>query len=300
MNNLKPHCDPGDFPLADVYAVIGNPIAHSRSPEIHTLFAKQTNQAIHYGKIYSEVAEFEKNVIDFFSRGGRGINVTVPFKDRAYLLSEVLTPRAKAAGVVNVLWMVGGKIYGDNSDGIGLVRDLIRNHVLLKNQKILLLGAGGAAQGVLLPLLEMNPQSITVVNRTYSKAKNLVDKFIDLASVHHVQLNVVECEDIGQIGPFDLIINATASGLSQESPLLDEQIAHLVQSSKDSAKTTTAYDMVYGKETKFLTQMLNNQAHTIDGLGILVEQAAESFEKWRGAEVIGKLDTSAVLEMLRA
>ena len=300
MDHLKPHCDPKDFPQLDVYAVVGNPIAHSRSPEIHALFAEQTKQGIHYGKIYSEMTEFEKNVHDFFSRGGRGLNVTVPFKERAYLLSQTLTERARAAGVVNVLWMENGQIHGDNSDGIGLVRDLIRNHVSLNHQKILLLGAGGAAQGVLLPLLQMKPHSIKVVNRTFSKAQNLVDKFRDLALVHQVDLTVSEFENLKQDGPFDLIINATATGLSQESPLADGQVSSLVHNPQDSSLTTTAYDMVYGKETKFLAQMREHHVRTIDGMGMLVEQAAEAFEKWRGPEVIGKLDTSSVLKMLRA
>lgn len=292
LSDQQPHTNPKDFPGVDVYAVIGNPIAHSKSPQIHRLFANQTGQKIHYGKLWSQEHEFEKTVKDFFEQGGKGLNVTVPFKSKAYELSQKLTDRAKAAGVVNVLWMQDGVIHGDNSDGVGLVRDLKRAKVNLANQTILLLGAGGAAQGVLLPLMDQQPSKIIVANRTESKAQELVSKFDKIATEKKVQLKAVALQNLATLGSVDVIINATASSLSSLSPLTDEQVKSLVSHS-------VGYDMVYGKQTPFMKQIEDAGGKALDGLGMLVEQAAEAFELWRGQSVVGRLDTTAVINNLK-
>ena len=289
----QPHTNPKDYPGLDVYAVIGNPIAHSKSPQIHALFAKQTDQAIHYGKLWSAEDQFENTAKEFFRQGGKGLNVTVPFKTRAYELSEQLTDRAKAAGVVNVLWMQDGILHGDNSDGVGLVRDLQRAKVQLANQKILLLGAGGAAQGVLLPLMAHQPAMIVVANRTESKAQELVGKFDKIAKQKNIQLKAMNLESLNQLGAMDVIINATASGLSSLSPLTDEQVKSLV-------KKTVGYDMLYGKKTPFMKQIEDAGGVVLDGLGMLVEQAAEAFEIWRPEIVKGCLNTNVVIEEIRS
>lgn len=291
QSNQQPHTNPQDYPGLDVYAVVGNPIAHSKSPQIHTLFAKQTNQAIHYGKLWSSEDQFEKTVKEFFKLGGKGLNVTVPFKSKAYDLCQQLTDRAKAAGVVNVLWMKDNILFGDNSDGVGLVRDLQRSKVKLENQKILILGAGGAAQGVLLPLMEQKPRAIIVANRTTSKAQELVSKFQKTAEEKQVQLQAISLENLSNLEKVDLIINATASGLSSLSPLTDDQVKGLVQS-----KATVGYDMLYGKQTPFMQQVENAGGVVLDGLGMLVEQAAEAFETWRGQAVVGRLNSTIVIE----
>ena len=291
QSDQRPHTNPQDYPALDVYAVIGNPIAHSKSPQIHAIFAKQTKQAIHYGKLWSEEDQFENTVKEFFKLGGKGLNVTVPFKSKAYDLCQQLTDRAKAAGVVNVLWMKDNILFGDNSDGVGLVRDLKRSKVKLKNQKILILGAGGAAQGVLLPLMEQQPRAIIVANRTPTKAQELVNKFDTTAQEKQVQLQAVSLENLIQLGKVDLIINATASGLSSLSPLSDEQVKSLVDQS-------VGYDMVYGKQTPFMKQIEDAGGTVFDGLGMLVEQAAEAFEIWRPEVVKGALDTNVVIKDL--
>lgn len=292
-NNIEPHCDPRDFPGVDVYAVVGNPIAHSKSPRIHSLFAQQTGQNIHYGKLWSPVDQFKKTVNDFFANGGKGLNITVPFKTQAYELSEQLTDRARAAGVVNVLWVEDGKLHGDNSDGVGLVRDLLRSKVALKNKKILMLGAGGAAQGVLLPLMAHQPEMIIVANRTTEKAQVLVEKFQKPAKDNNVQLQAIGLNDLHQLGQVDVIINATASGLSALSPLTDDQVKVLVK------KTSVGYDMLYGQQTPFMKQIADADCEVFDGLGMLVEQAAEAFEIWRSNAVVGRLDTDVVIKALR-
>lgn len=291
----EPHCDPRDFLGVDVYAVIGNPIAHSRSPEIHHLFAKQTNQNMHYGKIFAPIDSFVQVVNTFFADGGKGLNVTVPFKLQAFEMAQKhLSARAKAAGAVNILWQKDGEIYGDNSDGVGLVRDLKSSGFVFTGQKILLLGAGGAAQGVVLPLLEERPATIILANRTIEKAQNLRSQFIDESKNKLVELRVTHLENVEQEGPFDLVINATASGLEASSPIRDEQLTRLVR-----PNSTVAYDMLYGKPTPFLNQFHSAGARTLDGLGMLVEQAAEAFEVWRGEDVKGKLDAREVLKKLR-
>lgn len=290
------HTNPADFFGVDVYAVAGNPIAHSKSPAIHRRFAQQTAQAMHYGTLMPELGEFAKVANAFFAAGGKGMNVTVPFKLDAQALADVLTPRAALAGAVNTLWQHEGQLYGDNTDGAGLVRDLQAQGIALNNASICILGAGGAARGVLGPLLEQKPQSILIANRSMDKAEDLKSAFQDLADTHGVVLMLCSLEDLGsQPGTeaIDLIINATAAGLSDESPIGDGIAKRIFR------PTAFAYDMVYGKVTHFMQQAINHGCRVSDGLGMLVGQAADAFVVWRGADLATQLDARAVLDELR-
>lgn len=263
------------------YLVIGNPIAHSKSPFIHQSFAIETQQSMDYQKALVAVDDFESFIQQFQAQGGRGCNITVPFKERAFELAEQLTPRAKAAGAVNTLiFQADGSILGDNTDGQGLVGDLLNQGVELKGNRILIIGAGGAARGCILPLLEQAPASITITNRTYSKAQQLENEF------EHAALNSVPLSDLAP--EFDIIINSTSASLSNRLPHVDESVI-------TAAKC--CYDMAYGNEpTCFLTWAKGlGVPKTIDGLGMLVGQAAESFRLWRG--VIP--ETTNVLAKLR-
>ena len=292
-NNL--HTDPSHFLGLDVYAVAGNPIGHSKSPAIHQRFAEQSKQAMHYGCLQPAIGEFAKVAKSFFAAGGKGMNVTVPFKLEAQVLADVLTPRAKLAGAVNTLWIKEGKIYGDNTDGAGLVRDLLAQGIQTRGARILLLGAGGAARGVMGPLLEQEPALLMVANRSSAKADELVALFHVLAKSHHVQLEsrtLLDLEDqIKTPLAFDLVINATAAGLSDQSPLTANAVNHVFVS------RSFAYDMVYGKKTAFMQQALHRGARVSDGLGMLVEQAADAFLIWRGTDV--SIDPRSVLSELR-
>ena len=289
------HTDPSRFPGLDVYAVAGNPISHSMSPAIHQRFAEQSKQAIHYGRLQPAIGEFAKVAKSFFAAGGKGMNVTVPFKLDAQVLADVLTPRAKLAGAVNTLWIKEGKIYGDNTDGAGLVRDLVAQGIQIRGARILLLGAGGAARGVMGPLLEQEPAQLIVANRSSAKADELVGLFHDFANNHHVQLEsraLLDLEDQIKIPlAFDLVINATAAGLSDQSPLTAQAVSHVF------VPSSFAYDMVYGKTTAFMQQALHRGARVSDGLGMLVEQAADAFLIWRGADA--SIDPRSVLSELR-
>jgi shikimate dehydrogenase len=289
------HTDPSRFPGLDVYAVAGNPISHSKSPAIHQRFAEQSKQAIHYGRLQPAIGEFAKVAKSFFAAGGKGMNVTVPFKLDAQVLADVLTPRAKLAGAVNTLWIKEGKIYGDNTDGAGLVRDLVAQGIQIRGARILLLGAGGAARGVMGPLLEQEPTQLIVANRSSAKADELVGLFHDFANNHHVQLEshtLLDLEDqIKTPLAFDLVINATAAGLSDQSPLTAQAVSHVF------VPSSFAYDMVYGKTTAFMQQALHRGARVSDGLGMLVEQAADAFLIWRGADA--SIDPRSVLSELR-
>ena len=289
------HTDPSRFPGLDVYAVAGNPISHSKSPAIHQRFAEQSKQAIHYGRLQPAIGEFAKVAKSFFAAGGKGMNVTVPFKLDAQVLADVLTPRAKLAGAVNTLWIKEGKIYGDNTDGAGLVRDLVAQGIQIRGARILLLGAGGAARGVMGPLLEQEPAQLIVANRSSAKADELVGLFHDFANNHHVQLEsraLLDLEDQIKIPlAFDLVINATAAGLSDQSPLTAQAVSHVF------VPSSFAYDMVYGKTTAFMQQALHRGARVSDGLGMLVEQAADAFLIWRGADA--SIDPRSVLSELR-
>ena len=290
--------NPKDYPGKDVYAVIGNPIAHSKSPLIHEVFAKQTQQAIHYGRIFSELDDFKKMSQDFFERGGKGLNVTIPFKLQAYELAQHKTPRAQSAQAANMLWVKNSQLWCDNSDGEGLTRDLRR---LLKQQdaalngaKVLILGAGGAAQGVIESLMNAGVASITVFNRTHEKAEALVKQFTGLASATKVNLKVVPLTELKD-GSYDLIINATATGLSDVSPIAKDVLKAIIH------PATLAYDMVYGKETSFMQDAKALGIEAEDGLGMLVEQAALAFETWRQLDLEkAPLDINGAIAAVRA
>jgi shikimate dehydrogenase len=273
--------------MTDRYAVFGNPIAHSRSPRIHGAFAAQTSQSLNYEALLAPLDGFASAVAAFQSSGGRGANVTVPFKEQAHALCTRLGPRAQAAGAVNTLTFTGGDVLGDNTDGIGLVNDLMANlGVDLAGKHILLMGAGGAARGVVLPLLEQGPAQLFIVNRTAAKAAELVAHFSDpgfrnaasgLRSGGYAEVN----------GGFDLVINATAASLAGDLPPLPAGVF---------AEGALAYDMMYGKDTPFLALARNQGVRCADGLGMLVEQAAEAFFLWRGVRPA----TAPVIAQLRA
>ena len=287
--SVELHTDPTQFPGVDVYAVAGNPISHSKSPAIHKRFAEQSSQKMYYGCLQPALGEFKTAAQNFFATGGKGMNVTVPFKLDAKVLADVLTPRAQLAGAVNTLRIEDGKIFGDNTDGAGLVRDLLAQGIQIQGSRILLLGAGGASRGV--------PKELIIANRSNAKAEDLVQLFSDLAHSLQVILTVVtvnELEDASKtISPFDLIINATAAGLSDASPISDTAASNVF------TPKSFAYDMVYGKVTALMQQALHRGARVSDGLGMLVEQAADAFLIWRGTQLADAIDSRAVLAELR-
>jgi shikimate dehydrogenase len=291
------HTDPSLFSDKDVYVVAGNPISHSKSPIIHQAFAGQAQQAMHYGLLQPELDGFAKAAKFFFTAGGRGMNVTVPFKLDAQVFADQLTDRARLAGAVNTLWIQDGKIYGDNTDGAGLVRDLLAQGIDISAARILLLGAGGAARGVIGPLLERTPKCLVIANRSTAKADELVKLFADLAAHKGVALESRTLLDLENIQKtphaFDLVINATAAGLTDASPLSDAAVTQVFKPG------SFAYDMVYGKTTAFMKQALQRGARISDGLGMLVEQAADAFLLWRGENLASKIEPRAVLAKLR-
>ena len=253
----------------DRYAVFGNPIVQSKSPFIHTLFARQTNQQLTYTALQPDSGQFIAAAKDFFNDGGRGCNVTAPFKEDAYQFANRLTERAELAGAVNTLKKLDdGEIIGDNTDGEGLVQDLLQHQVVLEGARVLLLGAGGAARGVIQPLLDQKPQQLVVANRTSSKAELLAEMFSSYGNIKGVGLS-----DVNE--GFDVIINSTSSGLSGQIPEVSDVIFNT---------NSVVYDMVYGAgNTVFNQWALDKGVHaTYDGLGMLVGQAAESFMLWRG------------------
>ncbi len=269
----------------DAYAVLGNPVSHSLSPGIHRSFAEQTQQAISYEAIELPVDGFAAGLAELQERGLRGANVTVPFKQQAWSICDQLSPGARQAGAVNTLsFNADGSIQGDNTDGIGLVRDLTVNLGLsLEQQKILILGAGGAVRGVLGPLLELSPERITIVNRTLEKARLLAQEFTAQG-----EIRVSGYADLGG-DKFDLIINATAAGLKNEIPPLADAVL---------GNHSVCYDMVYNtlQPTTFVQWALTRGVtRAYDGLGMLVEQAAESFYIWRGFHT----NTKKVIQSLR-
>ena len=270
----------------DRYAVVGNPIAHSKSPQIHAAFARQTGQALSYEALLAPVDGFAQTVADFRAQGGRGLNVTVPFKLEAFALAERHTPRAQAAGAVNTLAFDADGVLGDNTDGAGLVRDLTANlDFALAGRRILLLGAGGATRGVLLPLLDSRPARLTIANRTVAKAEALAALFA--ARAGDTALDACGFDALAG-RRFDLVINATAASLADELPPLPPGLY---------AEGALAYDMMYGRApTRFMRAALaDGAARVADGLGMLVEQAAESFTLWRGV----RPDSAPVLAELR-
>jgi shikimate dehydrogenase len=264
--------------MTDRYAVFGHPIAHSKSPLIHAAFARQTGQDMTYEAILAPLDGFAPSVADFIAEGGRGANVTVPFKEEAFRLADELTSRARRAGAVNTLVFAGGSVLGDNTDGAGLLADLAGNlKRVIGGRRILLLGAGGAARGVIDPLLAQRPATLVVANRTVARAEELADLFGQ---------GVAACGFDALDRPFDLVINATSASLAGELPPLSPRIF---------TSETLAYDMMYGAETPFLAFARSLGAATSDGLGMLVEQAAEAFHLWRGV----RPDTAAVIASLR-
>ena len=269
----------------DEYAVMGNPITHSKSPQIHTLFAKQTQQNIRYRAIQIDPGGFEQAVGNFFASGGKGLNITVPFKQEAWQLANELSERAQLAGAVNTLKpATNGGLYGDNTDGIGLVRDLTVNlGVELLDKKLLLIGAGGAARGVIAPLLDNKPQQLTIANRTMDRAYELVKHFAGKGNVDAVGFDTLEGEK------FDVVINATSASLKGDLPPLPVTAI---------ANTQIVYDMMYGSEPTLFLQwaQLHGAEKTSDGLGMLVEQAAESFFIWRNVQP----DTAQVIQQIRS
>jgi len=269
----------------DRYAVMGNPIAHSKSPRIHALFALQTGQQLEYTAILVELDGFEDAVDGFLESGGKGLNITVPFKEAAWALAHTRSARAERAGAVNTLVLdPSGRHFGDNTDGAGLVRDLVSNHgAVLQNRRILLVGAGGAARGVLQPLLNAEPALLVLANRTPGKAVELARGFCDLGRIEGCGLDDLEGQH------FDIIINATAASLSGEVPALPSSIV---------TPDSWCYDMMYGdRPTAFMEwSRAQGAARALDGLGMLVEQAAESFYLWRRI----RPDTRPVIAALRA
>lgn len=253
----------------DQYKVYGSPISQSKSPFIHTLFARQTNQSLSYTACEPKNDDFVGEVTQFFAEGGRGCNITMPYKEEAFEFANQLTDRAKRAGAVNTLKKLDdGKILGDTTDGEGLVQDLLQYNTVLQGANILLIGAGGAARGVIQPLLEQSPLSLTITNRTYEKAQQLQQVFADIGPVISQPL-----DEINQT--FDVVINSTSTSLSNSLPPVSSAIF---------GRQTVAYDMVYGKGVTTFNQWAldNGAAHAFDGLGMLVGQAAESFMLWRG------------------
>ncbi len=276
----------------DRYAVIGSGIGHSRSPQIHAMFAKATRQSMEYGLLDVPPAAFVTVVRNFFRDGGRGLNVTVPHKETAHRLAETLTSRANRAGAVNTLASVDGKLHGDNTDGAGLVRDLTVNlGCKLEGARVLLLGAGGAARGIIGPLLEGGAASLVISNRHGARAKKLAKEFADLGpvtpapSVPPIRGRSAASDDAG----YDLIINATSASLRGELPAVP---AHAV------GTQTLAYDLAYGeRDTVFMHWARSaGAARAVMGIGMLVEQAAESFLLWRGL----RPDTAHVLAALKS
>ena len=274
-----------DFtPKRQLYAVFGNPIAHSQSPLVHSLFAKQVGIDLEYRAIQVDIGGFEQAVSGFQANGGNGLNVTVPFKLNAWKIADELTDRAQLAGAVNTLFFQDNRIKGDNTDGAGLVKDIELNlNVALTDSKILVIGAGGAVRGVLAPMLEKQPESITISNRTKGKADALVEMFADYGTVSSTTL------EQANLDRYDIVINATSTGIHGEVPSVSPQVFRGV---------SLVYDMMYGKNpTKFMQWAgQNSGAQISDGLGMLIEQAAESFKIWHGVMP----QTSAVIGAVRS
>ena len=266
--------------MTERYAVIGNPVAHSKSPWIHAEFARATREDIDYGRIEAPLQDFARTVDEFRAAGGRGANVTLPFKGEAFrYCGAALSARAKEAQAVNTLIFDAGKVRGDNTDGAGLLRDLTVNlRRAIAGKRILLMGAGGAAQGVLGPLVSAKPARLVIANRTAARARELARRFPGVTGGGYD-----ECAS----SDFDLVINATSAGMSDEPPPVPPAVF---------AKGALAYEMVYGRETPFLALARRSGAEARDGLGMLVEQAAEAFLVWRGI----RPETAPVLAALRA
>ncbi|OHV07776.1 shikimate dehydrogenase [Kushneria phosphatilytica] len=266
----------------DLYAVFGNPVKHSLSPDIHQIFAEQLGETLHYEARLAPVDNFAGAWRDFIDAGGSGANVTLPFKQEALALADTLGVRARRAGAINTL-MLGrrGEVFGDNTDGVGLIRDLQRARAPLAGARVLVLGAGGAVRGVVEPLLNEGPDQLVIANRTEAKAVELAEDFSDLGSVSGIALSAIS-------GKFDLVINATSASLAGDLPPLPDDLFN---------EGALAYDMMYSVDpTVFLQWTRARGVRGTDGLGMLVEQAAESFFLWRQRRPL----TAPVLMALRA
>lgn len=251
------------------FAVIGNPIEQSRSPELHYAFAEKLGITLSYQKRLAPLDGFEKSVTEFFAQGGSGMNVTVPFKEQAYAMCDVLTERAQIAKAVNTLWKKDGQLFGDNTDGQGLVDAILALNWSLKNTRILILGAGGATRGVIYPLVKAGAKQITIANRTLTRAEQLIS---DLeSSVPEAQLNMMQLSKLS--GEYDLVINATSASLSGEALVLPSEL-----------KFDHAYEMAYGKPSTFIDQAKARGVPTAEGFGMLVGQAVEAFAIWHGVK----------------
>jgi shikimate dehydrogenase len=267
----------------DRYGVMGYPVSHSRSPVIHRLFALQTGENIQYELLQVTPEKLETAIRQFQRTGGKGLNITVPHKTEVTKLVDQMSERASTAGAVNTLAFQGGKILGDNTDGIGLLRDLAVNlGVVIEASSILILGAGGATRGIVGPLLEMQPASLCIANRTLGKAQIIADHFARFGTVSACRFNAVPVSE-----PYDLIINATSAGLKGDTPPYPAAAV---------SDNTFCYDLSYGlKATPFSIWARDNGARqSVMGWGMLVEQAAESFRVWRGM----RPDTAPVLKQM--
>ena len=272
--------------MTDKYAVFGNPIDHSKSPDIHRQFAEQTGQALSYEKQLVDPQGFEAAADAFFAGGGKGLNITVPFKQDAYSYVARTSPRARRAGAVNTLSLeADGTILGDTTDGVGLVSDIKHNlGWQIRHKKVLILGAGGAVRGVLEPLLEEQPQHIIIANRTVDKALQLAKGFAEFGYLLGCGFDMLDEQQ------FDVIINGTSASLQGELPPLPDSLIN-------ADGSTVCYDMLYGAEpTPFMQWAAERGAKVSDGLGMLVGQAAESFALWRGV----RPETAPVIRSLRA
>ena len=268
----------------DQYAVVGNPIAHSKSPMIHTLFARETGQAMDYSAILVEIGQFNEAVDAFRESGGKGLNITVPFKRDAWRLVDERSPCASLAGAVNTIQIrADGTLYGDNTDGIGMVRDIRENlGIEIAGKRVLILGAGGAVRGVLGPILEEKPREVMIANRTPERAQELADAFEEYGQIDGCRFG-----DLDGVR-FDIVINGTSASLKGEVPPLPEGIL---------SRNAFCYDMMYAAEpTAFMRWAEDEGCEQIaDGLGMLVEQAAESFKLWRGVSP----NTAPVIKAVR-
>ncbi len=268
----------------DKYAVFGNPIKHSKSPLIHSAFAAQCGQAMQYRAVRVDNDGFTRAASNFFAEGGKGLNITLPFKEEAFQFAGRLSERATRAGAVNTLKLAeDGVVEGENTDGVGLVRDMVANlGWMVQGQRILIIGAGGAVRGVLEPLLRERPREILIINRTASRAAQLAAEFADLGSIEGGGYELMDERQ------FDLVINASSAGLAGEAPDLPSSLL---------TERSCCYDMLYGTEpTPFMRWAAHHAAWAVaDGLGMLVEQAAQSFYIWRGQ----RPETQTVIASLR-
>lgn len=253
--------------MSKQFAVIGNPIEQSRSPELHHAFAEKTGLKLHYSKRLAPLDGFDASMHEFFAQGGTGMNVTVPFKEQAFAACAVLSERAKIAKAVNTLWMQDGQLHGDNTDGQGLVEAIQALDWILHNASILIIGAGGATRGVIYPLAQAGVKKIVIANRTLARAEQLIADLKE--AVPETELSALSLEALQ--GNFDIVINATSASLSGDALILPEAL-----------QFKQAYEMAYGKPSSFLDQAKARGVPTSEGFGMLVGQAIESFRIWNG------------------